>query len=50
MKGTLTFTGVKLGHMKNALFGISIVAKDTTQKSVFFVCIGHMKNAFFGVV
>ena len=33
----LIITGVKLGHMKNALFGVLTIAMYTTPKSAFFI-------------
>ena len=30
-------TGVKLGHMKNALFGVLTIVMYTTPKSSFFI-------------
>ena len=33
----INITGVKLGHMKNALFGVLTIAMYTTPKSAFFI-------------
>ena len=33
----LLFTGVKLGHLKNALFGVVYIAIVKTPKSAFFI-------------
>ena len=42
--------GVKIGHMKNALFGVLTIAMYTTLKSAFFILPGYLKNALFDVV
>ena len=37
MNTWIEVTGVYLGHMKNALFGVLTIAMYTTPKSAFFI-------------
>ena len=43
-------TGVRLGHMKNALVGVLLLYLYTTPTSSFFIRPGNMKNKIVGDV
>ena len=47
---TYPHTGVRLGHIKNALVGVLTIAMYTLLMSAFSIIPGHMKNKVVGVV